>query len=402
MAESQDASEFVVVGDDGTEAKTEEESKEESKEETKTFEEKLAEEIEKAKGMKIGEMKLKLQSKGILTSTFVEKAEIVRAYAEVVVKEAENGGEQEDVILPEGEAAAARRQSSEDDASDMDPLEEMPLHVQNRVQKLMEFDEERETIMKTYLEDRAKLEAKYHALVKPLYEKRKAVVQGEMDDEIDKEHEGESEEGSGEKRKGVPQFWVCALGHMDVIAELIAEQDVDVLDLLEDVRCEDDENGEGFTLSFHFAPNGFFENNILTKRYEVPNLLLADEPILKNVYGCEILWKPDKCLTFKTTEKQQRGTGKNSGQVRNIKKKERCESLFHFFTPPKMPSMDDMDEEQVEKIESAFNEDYDLAQALRSHVIPKAVQWFTGQVRIIDLTSSVGHRVAHLTRRFFS
>ena len=41
---------------------------------------------------------------------------------------------------------------------------------------------------------------------------------------------------------------------------------------------------------------------------------------------------------------------------------------------------DNMDEEKAEQLEKEFNDDFDVAQALRSHVIPKAVQWFAGKV----------------------
>jgi nucleosome assembly protein 1-like 1 len=137
--------------------------------------------------------------------------------------------------------------------------------------------------------------------------------------------------------------------------------------------------------TFHFSPNEYFENTVLTKRYEIPNLLLDDEPILKNVEGCKIEWKPGMSLTYQETTKKQRGTGKNSGKVRTIKKKERLESFFHFFKPPKMPSMQDMDEDAADRLEAAFEEDYDVAQAFRSHIVPKAVTWFTGQVSLVQV-----------------
>lgn len=113
----------------------------------------------------------------------------------------------------------------------------------------------------------------------------------------------------------------------------------------------------------------------------MPNLLLADEPILKNVEGCEINWKEGKCLTFGEVVKKQRGKGKFEGQIRTVKSKVKLDSFFHFFTAPKMPSLDTMNEEEAERLEQAFNEDYDIAQAFRSHIIPKAVLWFTGEVR---------------------
>ena len=45
-----------------------------------------------------------------------------------------------------------------------------------------------------------------------------------------------------------------------------------------------------------------------------------------------------------------------------------------------MPKLEDMDENEAERLESAFDQDYDIAQAFRSHIVPKAVLWFTGEV----------------------
>jgi len=126
----------------------------------------------------------------------------------------------------------------------------------------------------------------------------------------------------------------------------------------------------------------FFTNRVLTKRYEVPNLLLDDEPILKNVKGCEIDWKPDMCLTFREIVKKQRNkSGKRAGQIRTVKKKERSESFFHFFSPPKIPNLKfgEIGEEEADAIEEAFDHDYEVAQSFRSHIIPKGALWFTGE-----------------------
>ncbi len=157
---------------------------------------------------------------------------------------------------------------------------------------------------------------------------------------------------------------------------------MDCLDHLSDITCTTFPDGLGFELTFHFnTPNPFFTNATLTKRYEVPNLLTEDEPILKNVTGCTIQWKKNQCLTYKeVTRKQRKKGGPNAGQVRSITKKEKVESFFHFFDPPKMPNlMDVVDEEEADAVEEAFDHDYDIANAIRCHLIPKAVLWFTGE-----------------------
>jgi hypothetical protein len=42
--------------------------------------------------------------------------------------------------------------------------------------------------------------------------------------------------------------------------------------------------------------------------------------------------------------------------------------------------MDVVDEEEADAVEEAFDHDYDIASAIRSHLILKAVLWFTGEV----------------------
>ena len=36
---------------------------------------------------------------------------------------------------------------------------------------------------------------------------------------------------------GILQFWVCAMGHMEAVAELITERDIDCLEHLTGVTC---------------------------------------------------------------------------------------------------------------------------------------------------------------------
>ena len=357
---------------------------------TMTDEDKIQAEMEKAKDMKISELKMKLMAKGVLTSSFLEKNEFIRAYAEAVVKNSENQTLQSLSTEKPGFSftpfgGGIDENDNSDDDDDEDPtesiLENLPQYIKHRVEKLKEINNEREELMKEYLEERAKLETKYQQLLQPLYEKRKDVVLGQMDDDIDNTHGTDNCIVGGDKQpkeKGIPQFWACTINQMPVTEGILPEKDFECLGYLEDIRCLNYENGEGFRLEFHFAPNHYFENSVLTKSYDVPNLLLGDEPILKNVEGCEIIWKPSMSLTYIDTTKQQRGKGKNSGQIRTVTKNERCDSFFHFFTPPKMPSLDSMDEAEAVRLEAAFDEDYDVAQAFRSHIIPNAAMWFSG------------------------
>lgn len=265
--------------------------------------------------------------------------------------------------------------TDEDSQSD----HEMPAGLQNRVLMLRALHEEREKTMKDYLVERAQLEAKYQSLVQPLYQKRANVVLGGLD-----------EEGEGDGVKGIPQFWVLTMAQMDVLGDILTEEDISCLESLQDIQCVDSDNGDGFTLTFHFSANGYFENSVLTKKYEVPNLLLGDEPMLKRVEGCEIQWKDGMCLTFSEVTQKQRGKGKNKGQIRNVVKKERKDSFFHFFSTPKLPSLESMNEDEALRLETEFSMDYDVAQAFRSQIVPKAFLWYTGAGNENDVEAAMG------------
>lgn len=297
-------------------------------------------------------------------------------------------------------------------------MDGLPDYVIHRVDKLKQLDQKREEFMSDYLKERATLEAKYQAMCDTLYSERAQIVKGEKDidgqqmqitDEMGPMNKAEKKSenamdiateqigsltvGSNNEQdnhsKGIPQFWVCAMGHMESIGSLLEEEDIDCLEYLQDITCVDDADGKGFTLKFWFKPNPYFENAELTKKYEVPNLLMGDEPVLKNVKGCEIRWKPDRSLTFEIMKKKQKGKGKHAGQVRTVLKQERKESFFHWFQPPVMPALEDMNEELALKLEEMFEQDFDVAQAFRQNIVPKAVQWFTGEIVQEDLDSAV-------------
>jgi nucleosome assembly protein 1-like 1 len=291
----------------------------------------------------------------------------------------------------------------EDDDDDADPLAHLPDYVLARVEQLQVLHATRESLVSDYQKERAALEKKYESIFKPLYADRAAIVQGHKDNEIaalsssslsstaNDAKEAEEQDvpvDAADRLKGVPQFWASAMTHQDSIGELITVEDVDCLEHLMDVTCELRDDGKGYTLYFTFEPNDYFTNTVLTKTYVVPNLLITEsEPMLKQVLGDKIDWKPGKSLTHKIVKKKQRGKGKHTGQVRTINKQEELESFFHWFSPPPMPATNDenMDEEEAERLEEIFESDFDVAQAFRCHLIPNAVRWFADQVSYLML-----------------
>ena len=69
----------------------------------------------------------------------------------------------------------------------------------------------------------------------------------------------------------------------------------------------------------------------MIKRYEVTNLLLDNEPILKNVTGCNIHWEDGRILTYRGVKRNQRSkSGRMMGQIHTVNKKYRTDSIFHL------------------------------------------------------------------------
>ena len=64
-------------------------------------------------------------------------------------------------------------------------------------------------------------------------------------------------------------------------------------------------------------------------------------------------------------------------QTRIVKKTVPTESFFNFFSPPKPPLEED--EETASDIEDRLELDYQLGEDIKEKLIPRAVDWFTGE-----------------------
>jgi nucleosome assembly protein 1-like 1 len=63
----------------------------------------------------------------------------------------------------------------------------------------------------------------------------------------------------------------------------------------------------GFKLTFHFTPNAFFNNGVLTKTYVYRDELgYEGDFVYDRAVGCEIQWKEEKDLTKSFEIKKQR------------------------------------------------------------------------------------------------
>jgi nucleosome assembly protein 1-like 1 len=205
-------------------------------------------------------------------------------------------------------------------------IENLPAEVKRRVNGLKGIQKEHAKLEAKFQEDVLELEKKYFKLYTPLYERRAAIVNGELEPTEDEVTEGlkkdkDDEEEEAEKPaeplvkdpeektavpKGVPEFWLSTLKQNPSIQEIVVEEDESALHSLVDIRMEYLDK-PGFKLLFVFSENPYFENKILSKTYfyREENGYGGDF-IYDHAEGCKIQWKEGKDLTIRVESKKQR------------------------------------------------------------------------------------------------
>ncbi|MCJ1292986.1 hypothetical protein MMC34_004539 [Xylographa carneopallida] len=276
-------------------------------------------------------------------------------------------------------------------------IEALPAPVRRRVAGLKGVQKEHTKLEGEFQEEVLQLEKKYFAKFTPLYEKRAKIINGAAEpseEEVkagEAEDEGEDDEDeAGAKASapsdsavndnvsGIPEFWLSAMKNQISLAELITDRDEVALKSLTDIRMEYLEQ-PGFRLIFEFAPNEFFTNKVITKTYFYQEESgYGGDFIYDHAEGDKIDWLPNQDLTVKIESKKQRN--KNTKQTRVVKKTVPTDSFFNFFNPPSAPKDDDDDDADASTdIEERLELDYQLGEDIKEKLIPRAVDWFTGE-----------------------
>lgn len=282
-------------------------------------------------------------------------------------------------------------------------IESLPASVRRRVAGLKGIQKEHSKLESEFQEEVLQLEKKYFAKYTPLYEKRARVINGVDEpteeevaagkaDKDNNEADDKEAEKEAEKTSGIPEFWLSAIKNQQNLADMITDRDVEVLRYLSDIRMEYLDR-PGFKLIFEFAENEFFTNKTISKTYIYQEESgYGGDFIYDHAEGDKIDWKPGKDCTIRIESKKQRNKSEYSipddtpltadlrtdtKQTRIVKKTVPCESFFNFFSPPKAP--DDDDEDVASDIEERLELDYTLGEDIKEKLIPRAVDWFTGE-----------------------
>ncbi|KAL7751794.1 histone chaperone [Sorochytrium milnesiophthora] len=267
--------------------------------------------------------------------------------------------------------------------------------VKRRLNALKNYQLEHSKIEREFHKEVMELEKKYHALYAPLYEKRAAVISGDVEptdeectvpETVEDFTKMESEEGdeaetkeAEEAVKGVPGFWLTALSNHPHIAQMITQEDEKVLSHLKDIRASYLEGNPGFRLEFVFTPNEYFSNETLTKTYYLsePEDIEANDYVYDKAEGTTINWKEGKDLSVRIETKKQRH--KSTNKTRVVKMTLPAETFFTFFSPPKAPSDDEeITEEDAQELDERFELDYQIGEDIKEKIVQDALGWFTG------------------------
>ena len=165
-------------------------------------------------------------------------------------------------------------------------------------------------------------------MAKPIHQRRTDVISGAVEPTPDEVAAGEAQTLKDDPEAealsstaadpnaeaapaGIPEFWLTALKNHIAFSELITTKDEAALQHLTDVTLEY-LNGatSGYKILFHFSPNEYFEDSVLSKEYHYKDELdFQGDYVYDRAVGHEIKWKEDKNLTQEIEVKRQRNKG---------------------------------------------------------------------------------------------
>ncbi|XP_031405565.1 NAP1-related protein 2 isoform X2 [Punica granatum] len=179
------------------------------------------------------------------------------------------------------------------------------------IEKLQEIQDELEKINEEASDKVLEVEQKYNEIRKPVYDKRSEII------------------------KSIPDFWLTAFLSHPALGELLTEEDQKIFKHLSSLEVEDFKDVKsGYSITFNFRPNPFFEDTKLTKTFT-----FLDEGTTK-ITATSIKWKEGMSLPNGAAHEKK-------GNKRPFAE----ESFFHWFTDNQQKDIiDDINDEIAELI----------------------------------------------------
>jgi nucleosome assembly protein 1-like 1 len=240
------------------------------------------------------------------------------------------------------------------------------------LEDLRKLQDQHDVLEREFNAERLALVQKYRALKAPVYEKRANVL-------------------AGSGGTSIPSFWVKAMKNHCQIREAVEAIDEPVLAYLQDITfglADLQDESKGFSLTFKFMENPYFEQNELVKTYWMETSeeqFLGQDATLMCTEATQITWKPGMDITKKTVTRKQKN--KRTKQIRKLTETVSVPSFFSFFMTHNIPTEEEMEamtEDRVEELEVLVENDYELGCIFRDKIIPNALLWYTGEMVASD------------------
>uniref|UniRef100_A0A7N0TWN0 Uncharacterized protein n=1 Tax=Kalanchoe fedtschenkoi TaxID=63787 RepID=A0A7N0TWN0_KALFE len=176
------------------------------------------------------------------------------------------------------------------------------------IEKLQEIQDQLEKINEQASDEVLEIEQKYNKVRKPVYDKRKEVIQA------------------------IPDFWLTAFLSHPALSQLLTDEDQKIFKHLESLEVEESKDVKlGYTISFNFNSNPYFEDSKLSKTFN-----FLDEGTVK-VISTSIKWKEGMGIP-------NGANNEGKGNKRPLEE----ESFFSWFEESE--DMDEMNDEIAEII----------------------------------------------------
>ena len=160
-------------------------------------------------------------------------------------------------------------EEDDDEEEDEDDVPDAPPGLMRKIDALKKLHEKALDVDAEYKKERIALENKYRELKKPIYHSQSQIVSGEVDVPAEEGPDPSSEDAEGEAVKGIPGYWAQALINHPAVQEIVSMEDMPAMEAITDIKCTYNEDYTSFTLTFHFAENEYFTNQVRAREDHV-------------------------------------------------------------------------------------------------------------------------------------
>lgn len=241
-------------------------------------------------------------------------------------------------------------------------IAKMEESVQPVFKNLALISDEMAELSKQHDEDSRKVDLDFEEQLKPLFELRNKILNGEdvdldladydkrleqiKDDKYEKVEVEPSDLKHLESVQGIPDFWYVALKNHKTLGANLCSLDEGPLKALKFIEAQLQPNSKDFSLKFHFGENEYFTNDVIRKRY-----IMEEHEKCTKIECSSIAWKAGKDLSKSNLD----------------------EDVFmrDFFVDKVIE-----EEETSSSPRMDLHEDYDLAVELKEDFLPLALEYY--------------------------